>query len=394
MNSTAPQNDLRPANASVPYNPNAFQKGAGPLQVSIAIFANAFSSFSENGWKALGFSSITDFVSGALIGVQYCMNTIDPQGQTRSSSQTSFLTASNSKVMVYNNTLAKKILFNGKRATGVNLGSYSLAAKNEVILAAGAFHSPQLLMVSGVGPAATLNKFKIPVISNLAGVGQNMQDHYLFGASYQVDVLTHSILGSNATYAAAAAKQWDENGHGIVGNPGGELIAWEKIPAEYRSNFSSSTTQSLKQFPADWPEIEYLILDAYAGNNFNYFAGAPRTPYMYSSTAAAIVAPQSRGNVTIASTDTSDLPIVNPNLLTNEADQQLALAAFKRMRQMMDTAAVKGQWVEEAFPGRNVSSDADIMNAIRGGGIQVFHASATCESPSLCIRAANTDYCR
>lgn len=391
VNSTPPQNHLRPANASVPYNSRAFQLGAGPLHVSVAIWANAFSSFVQAGWQALGIPPITDFVSGSLIGVQYCMNTINPERQTRDSSQSSFLESSNRKVTVYNNTLANKIIFNGKRATRVALDSYTLCARHEIILSAGAFQSPQLLMLSGIGPKDTLKRFNIPVVSNLAGVGQNMQDHYLFGASYQVDVLTHSVLGNNATYANAATEEYLENGHGIIGNPGGELIAWEKVPDAYRANFSSSTSRSLQQFPPDWPEVEYLLVDAYSGNNENYIQGAPRTPYMYSSVSAAIVAPQSRGNVTLSSRNASDLPIINPNLLTHPADQQLALAAFKRLRDMMDTPNVKAHWVEEVVPGRNTTSDADIMNVIRQSGIQLFHASATCESFFLPSHATGTN---
>ncbi len=227
-------------------------------------------------------------------------------------------------------------------------------------------------------PADTLKKFNIPIISDLQGVGQNLQDHFLFGASYQVKTLTHSAL-NHADYSAMAAAEYVATGAGMFGNPGGELIAWEKLPASLRGNLSASTLKSLAKYPSDWPEIEYLILDAYSGNNQDYFTGAPQTPYMYASPAAGVVAAQSRGSVTIASGDVTVPPVIDPNWLTHPADQELAVMAFKRIRDMMDMDVIKGMWVEEVVPGRNISSDADILNVIKQTGIQMFHASATCE---------------
>jgi choline dehydrogenase len=95
--------------------------------------------------------------------------------------------------------MAKKILFSGTTATGVSVlpagngtALIQMKARKEVILSAGAFQSPQLLMVSGVGPAATLKQFNIPVVANRPGVGQGMQDHVFFGPSYRVNVPTET----------------------------------------------------------------------------------------------------------------------------------------------------------------------------------------------------------
>ena len=234
-------------------------------------------------------------------------------------------------------------------------------------------------MVSGVGPADTLRQFDIPIVSALPGVGQNMWDNFLFGQSYQVTPITHSALG-NTSILASETEKYLTNGTGLLGNPGGDLIGWEKLPRPQRDSLSNMTQAALATFPSDWPEIEYLILDAYSGDNQNYITGAPRTPFMYASPAAALVAPLSRGNVSISSADTADPPIINPNWLTHPADQELAIAAFRRVRQLMDTDVMKSVTVgSEVFPGRNVSSDAQILNAIKDNGIMVFHASATCK---------------
>lgn len=235
-------------------------------------------------------------------------------------------------------------------------------------------------MVSGVGPAETLKKFDIPVVSELPGVGQNMWDHLLFGTSYRADVLTHSAAG-NPEFLAQTTEEYLEDGSGMLGNPGGDIIAWEKFPSDIRSQLSKETLKRLEEtFPADWPEAEYLALDAWMGDNQNYIEGAPRTPHMYVSPAASMVSPFSRGSVSISSASMEDAPLIDPNWLSDPADQEMAVAAFKRIRAMVDTDIIQSVIIgEEEFPGRdNVTTDEEILNHIRDNGIEIFHASATC----------------
>lgn len=125
---------------------------------------------------------LPDFVSGNLYGYQYASQTIDGTTQTRSSSETSYLRtaiSNNTQLQVYKSTLAKQILFGrNKTATGVLVDTsgvkYSLMARKEVIVSAGVHRSPQLLMVSGIGPCKTLQGLGIPVLVDSPGVGQNM----------------------------------------------------------------------------------------------------------------------------------------------------------------------------------------------------------------------------
>lgn len=117
--------------------------------------------------------------------------------------------------------MAKKILFDSnKNATGVLLESalipYIISARKEVILSAGAFQSPQLLMVSGIGPAAQLQKHSIPVLADRPGVGQNMQDHIFFGPSYRVNVPTLTRIATDPVYLAAQIAVWALNHTGYV----------------------------------------------------------------------------------------------------------------------------------------------------------------------------------
>ena len=145
VNYTAPDNGKRPRNASVPSPKDSFTPGAGPLSVSFPTWVNDFSTYVDKAWQSLGVPVSQDFVSGELRGVQYSMNTVNPHGQVRDTSYPSFLqkVMGETPIRVYNNTLAKRILFsNDKAATGVLVASqgleYTISANKEVILAAGA----------------------------------------------------------------------------------------------------------------------------------------------------------------------------------------------------------------------------------------------------------------
>jgi choline dehydrogenase len=176
---------LRAANASVPLpaNPLAFN-GTGPLHISHPNFAQIFASYIDGAMDESGISVQQDFISGSLLGRQYAPLTIAYPEEERSSSQTSYLRkaleSGRGNLKVYPNMLAKRIVFDGDlRAKGVevepssygNTNTFVLNATKEVILSAGAFQSPQLLMVSGIGPRDQLEAHNIIVLADRPGVG-------------------------------------------------------------------------------------------------------------------------------------------------------------------------------------------------------------------------------
>lgn len=377
-----PNNTVRAANAShipLPANPDAYNETGGPLHISYPNFALPFSSYLALAMQELGFPTQQDFISGNLLGAQYAPVTVAPDTQTRDSSQTSYLETAIenglTNLKVYTHTLAKQILFDANNtATGVKVVSgnsepYVLSARSEVIVSAGAFQSPQLLMVSGIGPKKELDKFGIPVLADRPGVGQNMWDHLDFGPSYYINA--QGLTLSPSPENDAAVQQYISNRTGFLTSPGVGWIGWEKVPAANRVNFTETTSSELAKFPADWPEIEYEISEAPQ-------SGSDRV----TGTVIAIpVSPLSRGTVSIVSNDTSDLPVISPNWLTNEADVQVAIQAFKRARAMTQTSAIQPILIgEEVSPGLNVTSDDDIYEWIKNNAYMNWHASCTCKS--------------
>lgn len=200
-NFTTPNLSKLPPGDNVSYDASAFSGSDGPLHVSYSNYRQTLATFITTAMGALGVEPIPGLSSGDLIGYAQATLTIDLIDETRSSSETSFLrtaiASSSSSLQVYHSTFAKRILFDGnKRATGVMVAtagdSYLLSARKEVIVAAGVvspcnrqsflfrrllegqFKAPQLLMISGIGPATVLQGLQIPVLSDLAGVGQKL----------------------------------------------------------------------------------------------------------------------------------------------------------------------------------------------------------------------------
>ncbi|KAJ5150889.1 uncharacterized protein N7482_010141 [Penicillium canariense] len=384
---TPPNTKLRAANATTGYREDAFDSYGGPLQVSYSNYAMPFSSWMNLGMQAIGINETRDFNSGSLMGAQYCSSTIDPSSELRSSSQSSFLTSTNLETLkTYSNTLAKKIIFNEqKKATGVQvkgiLGNiFTLTASKEVIVSAGVFQSPQLLMVSGVGPSDQLEKHDIDVVADRPGVGQNMWDHPFFAPTYRVRVDTLTKVVTNFLYAAGQLLTSAATKSGPLTNPVADFLAWEKIPQTLRSKFTPRSKRALAGFPEDWPEAEYISGAGFIGNASNLIADQPADGYQYASILGVLTAPLSRGNITLQSADTSDLPVINPNWLGNATDQEVAVALFKRIRAAFQSEAMAPVVIgKEYCPGVEVQSDAEILEYVKNNIMTLWHAACTCK---------------
>lgn len=172
----------RDKNATPKYDSSAFDSAGGPLQVGYPVFASPAASWIAKGLEHIGIKQVDGMANGNLFGWTWIGQTID-SSQKRSTSENSFLRdaiENTLSLQVYPNTLAKKVLFDDSKtaiaveveSTGTGSGSitYTISANKEVILSSGAFRSPQLLMVSGVGPKATLEAHGIETVVDRAGV--------------------------------------------------------------------------------------------------------------------------------------------------------------------------------------------------------------------------------
>lgn len=295
--------------------------------------------------------------------------------------------------MIYKNSLATRLLLDSNNtATGVTVTTagpygipalnYTLSARKEVIVSAGTFQSPQLLMVSGIGPPDQLKRNNIEVKKDLPGVGQNMWDHVLFGSSRRVKVQTASASANSAAVAARLAEQFRTNGSGPLAAFGAGIYGWEDMPQPYRNALSNSSLQELESFPKDWPELEWLPSSSFLGYRRNALTADPRDGYNYATINSGIIAPLSRGNISINSSEMTTPPIINPNWLTSTTDQELAIQAFKRAReiwQVLEDAGLTVDVGEEYFPGLNVTTDKDILDFIQRSLMTIYHAACTCK---------------
>lgn len=152
-----------------------------------------------------------------------------------------------------------------------------------------------------------------------------------------------------------------------------DFIGWEKLPEPYRSSLSQSSRDQLSQFAPDWPELEYEINQA-------FLSTSPKVAHGYGSVLTILVAPKSRGTVTLRSNSTTDLPIVDPAFLTEKTDQELAVQAFRRAREIASQSSILPIIVgEELAPGAKVQTDEQILKSIQETAFQNWHASCTCE---------------
>jgi choline dehydrogenase len=378
MNFTPPNSLDRGANATPMYNPNNTVTGGG-LAVTYLNYAQPWATWLARGIEAIGIQRVDSFINGNLFGQAFNMDTINQTDGFRSSSQAAYLrpVLSRPNLAVFDLIMAERVIFNHqKEATGVLIAKDCiLTANKEVILSAGLFKSPQMLMVSGVGPAALLKSLNIPVVADRPGVGQNMKDHLATFVTYQVNLLTGSELDVNASYLEDSINKFNFNATGPLASPGGDSFAMEVIPEDLRGNWSAETNESLAQLPPDWPHIGYAAFPSIG-------RGTPSIPIdatgNYASSLAIMIAPQSTGNVSISSANITDPPIINPMYFTNPADLDILVAAIKRLRQAFKSSALAPILIgPEVLPGEDVQTDEEIETYLRKTSYSMAHGFST-----------------
>ncbi|KAK1142964.1 hypothetical protein N8T08_007205 [Aspergillus melleus] len=382
-NFTPPNYDKIDPRFNISYDAAAFEVDTdAPLQISYGNNYQDYGPGVAEGFENMGLDHIPGLNSGYLIGYGTMSATVDPKAATRDTSATSFIKKAideGTKLKIYQTTTAKRILFDeNKKATGVEVEAvgprpftYKLNATKEVIVSAGAFRSPQLLLVSGIGPEKILKEHNISTVTISEGVGQNTEDQVWLGFSWGVSVNTKTqIILGNPDYVVPAVEEYLTNQSGPLSGIGaGEFTGWEKVPKANRRNLSNATLEWLDSFPSDWPDIEFQDIG---------FAAVPdniTADGNYMTLGAALLTPKSRGNVTIKSADMNDYPVITMNYLLDPVDQEVAVEAFKRNREW---GRGSGILVDEFIPPASIKTDEEILEWIKQEATFIYHVSSSC----------------
>jgi choline dehydrogenase-like flavoprotein len=259
---------------------------------------------------------------------------------------------------------ATRILFEGKRAVGVEYMQGKekkvLRARREVIVASGAFQSPQLLMLSGIGDAATLGKHGIASVHHLPGVGQNLQDHIDFVFGY---------LSDNPNFNGLSLKQVPRL-----------LRAIGQYRRERRGPMTSNFAECggfLKTRPdLDFPDIQLHFGMALADDH-----GRKRHKGAGFTCHVCLLRPKSRGEVTLGSADPMAAPVIDPNFFGEAADLETMVAGFKTTRRLLETPALRALQKKDMYT-ENVKTDDDIRSILRERADTVYHPVGTCKMGS------------
>ena len=344
---------------------NAYHGGDGPVSVTTPKSGNnpLFQAMVEAGVQA-GYPRTDDLNGYQQEGFGPMDRTVTPQGR-RSSTARGYLDQAKGRpnLSIVTHALTDRILFNGKRAIGVSYlqgdsdTPVIVNARREVLLCSGAIASPQILQRSGVGPAALLRDLDIPVVHDLPGVGQNLQDHlevYIQYACKQPVSLYPALKWWNQPQIGA---NWLFLGKGIGASNQFEAGGFIRSSAEF-----------------EWPNIQYHFLPVainYNGSNavnehgFQAHVGSMRSP--------------SRGRVQLRSKDPRQHPSILFNYMAHEQDWREFRDGIRITREIMAQSALEPYRGREISPGAELQSDAELDAFIREHGETAYHPSCSCK---------------
>lgn len=259
----------------------------------------------------------------------------------------------------------RKIVFDGRRATGVVYerkgASFVANAQCEVIVAAGAINSPKLLQLSGVGNADHLTALDIPVVHDLKGVGENLQDHLQIRTVFRVQ--------NTATL--------NEQANSLIGKV--------RIGLQYaltRSGPLSMAPSQFGMFTRSDPSLETPDLEYHVQPLSTDRLGDPLHDFPAITVSVCNLRPQSVGSCHISSADPGRQPDIRLNYLSAEADKMVAVKSIRQARRIMTARALEPYSPTEILPGKVIDSDADLLREAGNIATTIFHPVGTCKMGS------------
>jgi choline dehydrogenase-like flavoprotein len=365
------QEDVHPEDQT-PVNETSF--GDGPLEITMQRFQLGFDRpYVDKLSSALGLEEI-DFCSGYGIGIAEQVDAIRADNRTRSYAWNTFgwLAVTRPNFEVRHDAWVSKIVFEDKTAVGVTytdtLSNTTLSLSGrEIVVAAGAIGSPHLLMLSGVGPADQLEAVGVDVVHDSPEVGQNLMDHHYARLVYETipEMGTVWQWQNNISVSEAAEAQYEATGDGLLGVPDGNVFGALRLPDSVFEGLGTYHTS----LDADRPHFIYEYSTAPLQVSLANYSTI--TPF------AALVQPEARGNVTLASADYRIQPTINSAYWATEADKAAMIYAYKDFRALMTSPELSPWLPVELFPGANVTSDEDIWAAIQESSGSFHHPMGT-----------------
>ncbi len=311
---------------------------------------------------ALGIPRSHDYNGAIHEGVGYFQRTIH-RGR-RASAARAFLhpVRSRPNLDIRIHAQVTQIRFEGRRAVAVRYrrgGQESeVRVRREIILAAGAIASPQILQVSGIGAPEHLNDIGVPTILALPGVGENLSDHYGVRVAARLEGVRTINEATRGPALALEAIKYGLFRKGVLAQSPGIAVAFCKSnPALDQPNLQVIFA------PASYKETAVYELDDFPGM----------------TTGVWPMRPESRGYVRAQSADTGDRPTIQPNYLDAEADRRLLLDGMRLARRIMRAPELARWYVRETSPGEAVQTDDELLDFARRRGTTIFHLMGTCK---------------
>lgn len=315
------------------------------------------------GCEGLGIRRNPDYNSGDQAGVGYFQRTIH-KGR-RVSAAVAFLRPAlrRRQIDLRTDARANAILFEGKRAVGVRYQttregpSHEVRARREVIVSAGTVNTARLLQISGVGPAGLLDELGVPVVHELAGVGENFRDHYaarvVMRAKAGTTTLNEIARGPRLGLQIA---RWATGRSSILATaPSHVHVFWKSWAGADAPDLQCVFT------PGSYQQGKTYILDDYPGVT----AGA--WPHR----------PESSGHVRARSRDPFVDPVIQPNYMSSPMDRQVLLGGIRLVRRMLATPELAPYLEAETLPGPSAQSDDELLAFARENGTTTYHLIGT-----------------
>jgi choline dehydrogenase len=285
----------------------------------------------------------------------------------RCSTATAFLRPAKRRanLRIVTRALAQRIVLERKRAVGMSFArggeTVQAVARREVILAAGAVSSPHLLELSGIGRGAVMQKLGIPVLHELPGVGQNLQDH----------------LQARAIYRCPQPITLNDEVN----------VWWRKalMAVEFAFRRSGPMTMGASQLAIfartrrnlETPDVQFHVQPLSADN-----PGEGLHRYSAFTASVCQLRPESRGTIMPKSPDPADYPAIHPNYLATFADQATLVAGMRLSRRLAETKALSPYVAEELRPGPAITTDEQLLNHARDTAATIYHPVGTCKMGS------------